>query len=456
MENYRVSDLELVLQTKYDIPEIKNENGEYAGAFTIAEKPVVLFRVYSRAENVHYTYAQLFSNDLKAIGEPRQLTSYKHDKKNEPDKIGVVLSADGQTVVAYSANRVNSDSYAEIAMWAFDTKLEPVWDNVISLPINQQAFELHEFLPIDKNRLRILVSQRLEGLGELKVKGGYASRYVLLEYDARKHSIHELELNLGQKWIYSAGMEVRDSTSLQIAGFYSDLTELFVSGTFSLSFNLENGEIIEQGLKAFDHEFEGQFGERKEDRGRIMNQLKPGAILFPGNGNSFLTAERRYTKTISTFNPTTGFQSVFYEYRREEMLLTEVMPDGKTKWALRLPKYQSVSSANCRFCGYAPMWNDSLRIVVYNDHYDNDKYSWDNSRDLRTLEYSDQANAFAAVVHPDGSVEKYEFFDSHDNQRVIHPKIHLKLDMGAGIFYSEGPDAFSFVKLEWELMNPPE
>src|SRR5690606_13237008 len=130
----------------------------------------------------------------------------------------------------------------------------------------------------------------------------------------------ELELSLGLKWVYDARLSLTYSGLVQVSGYFSNYSDLILSGTFALNLNRKTQQIESQGLKPFSRDFKSQFrsGSGVIDDSELANFQLDMVYNLP-NGNTQLICEKRYTHTSTIYNPATATYMVITTYRSDNL-----------------------------------------------------------------------------------------------------------------------------------------
>src|SRR5690606_38927929 len=157
--------------------------------------------------------------------------------------------------------------------------------------------------------------------------------------------------------------------NIQVGGYYSNMVDLIMAGTFSLELDYATGKILNQGLSPFDREFRTKF----RPKGGNIAQTELGMFnldyVFPRiDGTTQLISEKNYTETSTVFNPGTGTYSIITVYNYDEILLTSINESSKIKYNVMIPKFQSSTAYYDDYTSYVAFSLGDRTFFVYNDN----------------------------------------------------------------------------------------
>jgi hypothetical protein len=209
--------------------------------------------------------------------------------------------------------------------------------------------------------------------------------YALLTYDPEQDVVREKSLALGNKWFYSIKLSLTPDTNLWLAGYYSNMVELSMAGSFSVVADSKTGGLIHTGLYPFKRDFRLKFRSditRREDE---LGLFKLDDSRLTGPDRLTLISEKRYTRSSTIFNPATGTYSIVQIFNYDEILISTLLPSSKIVFNGLIPKYQSYSSEPGRFTSYLSVKGKSNVYLFYNDHVKNQELSVSDFTEYRQL-----------------------------------------------------------------------
>ena len=246
---------------------------------------------------------------------------------------------------------------------------------------------------------------------------------------------------MGNKWLYDVRLFINEKNNLQVAGYYSNMVDLIMAGTFSLEINKKTDKIINQGLNQFDREFRTQF----RPKGGNIAQTELGMFnldyAFPQkDGMTQLICEKNYTETSTVVNPGTGTYSVITVYNCDEILLSSIDPSSKIKYNITIPKYQSSTNPYDDYTSYLAFRNGARTFIIYNDNTRNTELSLQSEKGYRQLTSPANSTAIMIVVHENGQTVKIPLFDSSKEKPVLNPKYFYQTSDGVVLLTNSGYD----------------
>lgn len=233
--------------------------------------------------------------------------------------------------------------------------------------------------------------------------------YALLTYDPVEDGVREKKLALGNKWFYDLKMTLTPDTNIWLAGYYSNMVELSMAGSFSVLVDSKTGELLNTGLYPFERAFRLRFRSdinRREDELGLF-KLDKTSLISPER--LALISEKRYTRESTVFNPATGTYSIIQIFNYDEILISVLRPSSRIEFNVLIPKYQSYSGAAGRFTSYVPLATSNEIFLFYNDHVKNIGLSVNDFTQFRQL--NNENNMTLTFCRFDGKAIERRSFD---------------------------------------------
>ncbi len=275
----------------------------------------------------------------------------------------------------------------------------------------------------------------------------YARDFILLKYNFHNNALTEKALSIGTKWIYEARLAKNEAGHIQVFGYYSNMIDPVMAGTFSVAFHAETGATTESGLSSFDRALKARFRSAGGAADRPDLALFHLNRAFPMRDNHMLMVSEKIDVFRSTvFNPATGTYFTVENYAYEEILLTRISPSGQGLSFAKIPKFQNASRSDETHLSYAAHARDGEILLLYNDHERNAGLDVRSEGKYSNLSGRNSAQAVMVRYSPDGDLKKHVLFKNSPSGGVLSPRFTLETPVGL-VLYTEGHSGGQFVHL---------
>lgn len=349
--------------------------------------------------------AYRISDDLNIQGDPLIIGIAKRESLISENGFLLFKTAERDKIALFIPDESKPERNEKFKLRYFDSKFDLLEVKKIEIPYPSEDVFLEDAVLTPRGVFHGIISLREKT--EVRV---LPDSYALLTYNPAESGIKEKSLALGNKWFYDFKLSLTPDTNLWLAGYYSNMVEPSMAGTFSVVIDSNTGELLNTGLSPFERDFRLMFRSDLKNDEDDLGLFKLDQTYLRRDGNLSLINEKRYTRTSTIFNPATGTYSVIDIHYNEELLITTIQPRSKIVENILIPKYQSSSREFGRYLSYvSTSWNDKL-LLFYNDHSRNvslspsqfDEYRWLNNDNNMTISY---------CLIKDGEVTK-KYFDS--------------------------------------------
>ncbi|HKK40392.1 MAG TPA: hypothetical protein VJ949_13310 [Cryomorphaceae bacterium] len=229
--------------------------------------------------------------------------------------------------------------------------------------------------------------------------------YALLTYHPAEDGVKEKALSLGNKWFYDVNLTVTPDTNLWLSGYYSNMVEPSMVGTFSVVIASDTGELLDTGLSPFDRDFRLMFRQDMKSDQDDLGLFKLEEAFLKKNGLLSMISEKRFSRESTIYEPATRMYTTVQVHYYEEILITTIRPSSKIMENILIPKYQSAYQQFGRYTSYvSTQWGDKL-LFFYNDHFRNESLSPTEYNNYRSLNNENNMNITYCVVS-DGKLIK--------------------------------------------------
>ncbi len=399
-------------------------------------EPMLLYPLSLAGRNYLFTTTEENSSDRIFIHAWRINQGLELEK--EPITVGIASKSvlnTGQQFHSYS--NTSSDLFAliipteaqplrnkkfEVTLWEPDLNI--IHRKNLELPYEASNFQFEEVLIDSTLAIYILASvpeNKLENDKGNKSLSG--KEFSVIRYSWQEESIQEKSLSVGTKWLYEVRLIKNSNSTVQIAGYFSNMIELIMSGTFSVELDANTGAILNQGLVPFERSFKGQF--RPTGSSPEKTDLREYSIGFLnpiGDGTIEMISEKNYTQTSTVFNPATGTYSVIKVFNFDQIVVSRIDPSGNLLSAVKVPKFQSSARYSGSYTSYHSFRLHGTTYLVYNDHERNETLSTNDEKSYRSLNSYSVAQPMIAAIGSDGVVNKQSIVKNSDTKAVMNPR----------------------------------
>ena len=374
----------------------------------------------------------LTSANIKAMDSEKSLTVFK-----EKDLFMLIIPRE--------SDPLKNEKYE---LLVYNSLLEKVNSKEIEIPYPAEILEYNDALVDKMGNAYVLASRENTTLSGLKKDRNLGRDFSLFIYNWKEETLLEKSLSLGTKWLYDVQLLINKDGNIQVAGYYSNMIDLIMAGTFSLELDKETGEVLNQGLNPFDRDFRTQF---RPKSGNIsdteLGTLNLDYILPKPDAITLLTSEKNFTETSTIMNPGTGMYAVVTIYNYDEILISAIDPSSKIKYNLVIPKYQSSTSTYDTYTSFIAFSESEKTFIVYNDNDRNKSLPLSNTTGYRQLTTAAYATAIMVVIHENGETVKLPLFNSSKEHPVFNPKHFYTTHDGVVLLAGSGYD-IRFVKVK--------
>lgn len=330
----------------------------------------------------------------------------------------------------------------------FNSLLEKIKSKNIEVPYPADIIEYTDALVDSSGAIYVLASIMNPSLTALNKDRNIGKNFSLFKYSWETETLVEKSLSLGNKWLYDVRLFLNKSNNIQVAGYYSNMVDLIMAGTFSLELDKTNSKILNQGLSPFDREFRTKF----RPKGGNISETELGMFnldyVFPrADGSTQLISEKNYTETSTIFNPGTGTYSIITVYNYDEILLTTIDESSKIKYNIMIPKFQSSTSSYDSYTSYISFSESGKTFFIYNDNDRNSDLGIDASSGYRQLTSPTNTVVELVVVHENGQTVKIPLYTSSKERPVLNPNFFYQTHDGVVLLTNSGYDS-QFLKLK--------
>ena len=411
-------------------------------------------KAYFIVETVHNKTDSLFLHAIEIMEKPGVapkpvlLTSASIKAMDSEKELTVFTGKEKDLFMLIIPRETDPTKNEKYELLLFNNLLEKVISKEIEIPYPANILKYTDALVDNLGNAYILASRENTSLSGMHKDRNIGRDFSLFIYNWEAETLQEKSLSLGSKWLYDVRVFINKNDNIQVAGYYSNMIDLIMAGTFSLELNRETGEVLNQGLNPFDRDFRTQFRPKSGNISETeLGMFNLDYILPKQDGTSLLISEKNFTETSTTMNPATGMYTVITIYNYDEILISAIDPSSKIKYNLVIPKFQSSTSLYDKYTSFIAFSESEKTFIVYNDNDRNRSLPLSDTKGYRQLTTPAYATAIMVVVHENGETVKLPLYSSSKEYPVFNPNHFYTTHDGVVLLAGSGYD-IRFVKVK--------
>lgn len=448
IQKISIDSLHVIDSEMFNLPEVHGKNPNLESTLSIGDKNYLLTTTHNAVNDTVNILAFEILDPLAIKPIPKLLAH----------GVGRILNAKkGYRVYKDTANAlftilVPSELYpnrnGKFEIRLFDKSLDLMKFKSLVVPYTSEVLGYADALVDGTSAFYLLLSVANPTLSSLNKERNIGKDYSLFKYSWQAEALTEKVLSFGGKWLYEAELIINSAQNIQIVGYFSNMVDLIMAGTFSLVLDRRTGELIHQGMSQFDRDFRVRFRpDRSLNSDTQLAKFKVNNIFALPNTKTLLLSEKNYTESTIRFNPAIGTSTVATVYNYDEIFVTLIDESSKIYYSLYISKYQSSLSSVDNYTSYLSFRNNKKTYIVYNDDHRNeslDAYATDGYRQLTTPRNS---MAMMIVIDSLGQMAKRPLFTPSDFREVLNPNLYYQTAHAVILTAATGNEV-RFIKLK--------
>lgn len=395
-----------------------------------------------------FIHAFALDGDMQVEEPPRFLGRVHKQMVIRNSFLKLKPSVDGDYLMVLVPTEVDPTRNEKLNLRLLDRDLKVVYEKRLELPHPSAEVDYGEVLVDGDEAVYVLMSKPTPGRKEVDKVRNPGRDHFLLRYSWPDNTLSEKALSIGVKWIYNLMIAQNTNGHIQVFGYYSNMIDLIMSGTFSVSFDPSSGAILESGLSPFDRSFKTQFRMQGNVNERSELSLFRPLFAFPKPGNHMLlVSEKQDAQTSTVFNPATGTYFMVENYIYDEILFTQISEAGEAKLNFTIPKFQASSRSAASFTSFAAWKKHGSTYVVFNDHERNSTLDLHTGTRYSVLTGPANAQAVMYEVGHKGDITKHILYRSSPERCILIPYFTHPVKNGM-IVLNQGSGGWQLARIE--------
>lgn len=425
--DYFSSNLKKINTRKVDFG-VMTQNRSFEALFQMRNQRFYLFSSYLNSDKENVLETQLMRpKTLELSSNQKELhrLSFQGYRKNNSGSYGFKMSQDSSKLLVYYNLPYERKANEKFGFKVYDQFLKPVWEKEISLPYTDELFKLVQIRLDNKGDLYVIGKVYRDKL-KARAQGRPNYDFVVIAYRKNGTAKEEYEINLNDKFITDVQIAVEESGNIICAGFYSELGNGGIKGTFYATVDAKSKTITKGSFKEFDTDFiiEGErnsgLKQKQVEKGReVLTSYYLDEIVRKENGGAVLVAEQFYERIINSTNTNGNFTRSYTKYYFNDLIIVSIDANGEIEWTNKIDKNQETINDNGFYSSYHLAVKGDELYMLFNDH---EKNLDQTKKNIRTFT---ARGGIANLVTLDSNGEKNRYPVQYQaiNEPMIRPVI---------------------------------
>lgn len=446
-----------VLQSRIlSMPDVDGRRAFYLQSLDFAGKSYIIGTTEATDANFIDLYAYEIDDSLIFSIPPVYLGHINRTVMMQNMHYRLLTSTDARFLALVASTELIPERNEKFELILFDHRLNVVHKKQLEIPYPSRDVNYGDIVLDGDTAIYLLMDVPSPRLKEMDKVAAPAGEYFLIRYSFKENAVSEKALSIGVKWIYEARLMKNSVGDIQVFGYYSNMVDLVMAGTFSVSFDPAGGRITDNGLAAFDRAFKAQFRPKGNVTDRSDLALYDIGYTFPlPDSEMLMVSEKRDLFRSTIFNPSTGTYFVVENFMYEEILLTQISTSGEGVMNFKIPKFQASGRSDERHLSYLSARNEDHTFLIFNDHERNAPLDIHSNVKYTVLSGRSNAQAVMYQFSSNGKLSKQVLFKNGPSGGVLNPTFYHQFP-GALVLYTDGSAGGQFVRLALEYAGESE
>ncbi|HKL02234.1 MAG TPA: hypothetical protein VJ911_01110 [Cryomorphaceae bacterium] len=365
-------------------------------------------------------YEDLSLNKNPAVIGAGNAAAWRKDKG-----FSIFLNEEKTLASVIIPQEIDSEKNEKFKLLLLDSKFNTIRSKNLEIPYASGNFGYADALVDSSRSIYILASMEREDIENPRDDRNLGKDFSLFRYTWETEQLTEKSLSIGTKWLYDVRLLLNKSGNLQAAGYFSNMIDLIMAGTFSLEIDRKTGEIENQGITTFSREFRENFrpGSQRSSVTELGKFNLDFVHPFPGK-IVHLLSEKNFVETSTVFNPATGTYSVISIYSYNEILVSGITPSSKVAYNLVIPKFQSSNRSRSSYTSFTSFNTQNTSVLLYNDNKRNLELPLTSDDGYRQLNSANNTAITVVLIDVKGNASKRVVAppEGEDGDLILDPR----------------------------------
>ena len=445
----------------------KKEERYFLFAAQIDQEIILFTTFFDKKKRIRTLFAQILNpTTLKLSSKLTKVASrkaYNTSIENASQFFFHQISRNKEKVLIYYNLLGKKEENKKFAYHVYDKNLNELWKKEATLPFESALIELIDF-QIGKNGDLYLLSKVYEEKVKNRKKGKPDYRYQIIEFTNKGLDTKEYPVILEDKFLSEMQIALNANGTIICAGFYSNIGNSNLNGSFFLTIDAASKKIITKNFKEFGLDFitqnmtdkEKKQTEKKDAKGKDIElyQYDLDDIILRDDGGAILIGEQFYIR-VTNYTTSQGNINSVNHYYYNDIIVISINPKGEIDWTEKIAKRQHTTNDNGYFSSYVlTVANDNLNFI-FNDNVRNLTTSKITAGKYKgRIEYFTkkfkESVAVLVQLDSDGRQVKEALFNAKEAELLIRPKVCEQISDKALIIYGQKRKVEQFGKVRFK------
>ncbi|MFN2431008.1 MAG: hypothetical protein ABR574_13395, partial [Cryomorphaceae bacterium] len=260
VERISTDSLDRINASKIQFPEVaKNTVPTMVYPISFADRSYFIAEAREPNSPDIKIYAFEINEDLSLGKNPVVIGSGNAAAWRKGKGFSMFLNDDKTLATVIVPQEIDPEKNEKFKLLLLDSKLNTIKTKSIEIPHASGNFEYADALVDSSRSVYILGAIERDDIENPRNDRNLGRDYSLFRYRWESEQLTEKSLSIGSKWLYDVRLILNKSGNLQAAGYFSNMIDLIMAGTFSLEINRETGNMENQGITTFSREFRENF-----------------------------------------------------------------------------------------------------------------------------------------------------------------------------------------------------
>ena len=397
----KVDDLEKEIEITKEVEKFNDAYPEIIGYKVKGNELHGFYTHYDKQADIKSIMVRKVIDENKKMGDYKTIGSIESSRSDKATLTYEWSENDSILMLIGNPERETKSDNEAVEFKVLDYNYDLIYECRIELDFQDRYFNLVSYQITNSGQIWMLGYKIPNKRKGEKVKKRESNEtYYLYVYDVDKDELIEYDLGLKDKFI--TNLELRtdfEGNKSVIYGIYSDQGFNGMAGSFYLSIDQTNYEVVSKKFNPFDKEFIKLLTDKKSEKEKVEKgkqeevQEKNFVLkdIIQKKDGGYLVVFENYRHWIEIVHSSNGSTSTTRYFEYDEIFVQNYTPDGDVLWTAFIPKYQYTLNDDGRYSGYMLVVEEDKLHFIYNDHKKNES-RWGTDEDLKGNRFMIKSN----------------------------------------------------------------
>ncbi len=403
-----------------------------------------------RTRKTHLFHRAYTADVLRAAGNWKLLGDVPSLSRNDKGVFKTEYARDSSFMLIVSDIPRRSGQSYKAKMILLDRNYDLVWERETDLGFPAGNFSAEHVRISRGGDVYLLGRNYLSRRRSLSARGT-PYNYALFKISDEASRPQSIAIPGTDKFVADLTFQINRPDEIVFAGFYSETSASNQKGTVYFRYDPVSNRFTTPVFTPFSIGVLEQLLTRRQiARGRELLNFDLNQIILRNDGGGVLIAEQYHYSARTEYAPY-GFSPMYRRYygyhpyrstgrhieqfEFNEILVTNIGPEGDIQWAQIVPKRQTSVGDEGYYSSYTLAVLPEMLVFLYNDNIMN--YSDHSRASAFGITGTRRSVVTMAMVTHDGALIRYPILNSRDEGILTRPSISRQVDIDRVIIYGE-------------------